>query len=376
MLLSTSYNNAIDGISLGSSFPVSLTITNGGFEDGDLTGWTAVRDSFFADTTEGGLNPHGGSYFARGTSISFINSWVIAYQDLDITGDGVTVADIDAEIVKVDVDWYQAVHDTDDLGCMLVRFLDNSSNQIGPDVTIEAFLPASPDTWEAATFEAAVPVSTRTIRLYMMGQLQDSPGISTSFDDITVTADDLGCLISDTRTTATVVFRSTTGSPPTGINEALGTSPSIADMDDAEGNATGWGLTTNTGAFTSSSNTGGEEFSRIIAASNAWAQGYSATDTTGGTDSITLRIDSLDNSKTYDIKVHCARNSPAAGENDRDTDVDVGGSAVTIVAMHNITNLAEFDDVSPSSGNIDLTIATNSLANFGYIQAFTIAENA
>jgi len=90
-------------------------------------------------------------------------------------------------------------------------------------------------------------------------------------------------------------------------------------------------------------------------------------DASYATSTRTNTLKGLDNTKLYDIQLYATRGN--AGQTTRFT---VNGTSVDIATNSNFTNIATFSNVTPSNGNIVITL-TN-LSTYNYLNGFTLTE--
>ena len=148
---------------------VRVPLTNAGFDDGDLTGWTTDSGSPSVVTSQAGLSPQAGTHFLTGlaaSSAAFAVSQVVDMTSL------LVLATVDAGGYVFDYESYRANADVDDTGRVLVEFLNAADGVIGTafDSTTEEITPV--DTWGGKTATAvAVPALTRKIKVTLNGVL-------------------------------------------------------------------------------------------------------------------------------------------------------------------------------------------------------------
>lgn len=363
MYLMTSVLGVPDGLPQAAVYP--LPIINAGFESGDLTGWVLDRHAIeVTDDVSAGLSPHGGQYFAQGDRPGN-RDWSLAYQDADVSW---LSALIDGGAgLKLTLSWWQANEFPDDDGMVLVRFLDASGAQIGPDHGPPAFVVVPEDTWALQSLEVPMPAGTRAVRLVLAARLISGGVANTAWDDIAAQARPSD-LAPDDRTSAVIVFRATAGAPA-GVNEALGTSPSVADLVDQDGASTGWALSIS-GTGHDAADTGAMTYSPLVPGSAPWAHGnLLVRDSTGA---VTLHLAGLDPARTYDVSLFASRDNSSP----RDTIFTVGAASRTVDAAYNINDIAGFSGVVPDiSGQIDVVVAVDAgTSTWGYLSAMRITE--
>lgn len=370
MFLYTSFNRDPDGLSPAETADYGVTLTNPGFETGDTTGWTVSRETVNVTGSDEGLTPRSGSYFVTG--VDFHNEdFAIIEQQVSLTGAGVPTSALDDGSLKAVLRWWQANSVSGHLGMALLRFLDGSDVRVGVDSGPEAFEVTPTDTWEEQTLEVQVPIGARKAVVYLCLKQEGGGYPKVGFDDVSLAleADDL---TPETRTAAVVYFRSTTASPPGGLNEALGSSPSIADLEDEDGNSTGWSLSTQA-PFNSASDEGyygTMGTSPLVPGPVSLLSGWirSSITITG-----VLRIGGLDTGATYDVAVFPSIDS--GGTQTIDVTLD-GASSNTIRgdAERNLNTLVLFEGIAPDgSGNLDLTV--DSVSSYGHVSAIKIWES-
>ncbi|MEI9942590.1 MAG: hypothetical protein WDN26_00045 [Chitinophagaceae bacterium] len=81
----------------------------------------------------------------------------------------------------------------------------------------------------------------------------------------------------------------------------------------------------------------------------------------------TLTLSSLDNAKQYTIQLYSSRSN--TGQSTRFT---VNGVNVDIASSQNKTNIATFNNITPASGKITITV--RKLNNYDYVNGFTVTE--
>jgi hypothetical protein len=84
----------------------------------------------------------------------------------------------------------------------------------------------------------------------------------------------------------------------------------------------------------------------------------------------TLTISGLDSSKIYDLEIYASRN----GATNNTTRFTVGQTSIDIKTDNNLSNTASFFSLTPSSGNLLLTI--DKLNTYNYINGFTLREKS
>lgn len=152
------------------------SLTNNGFEDGDLTGWTTSGGTMSVGTADDGANaPYIGTYLAH---IATGVGDTTIYQDVDVSS---LSSDIDQGSIEYlglvsELQWAST-----DTANLTLRFLDGADAEISNDTVSNN---SDVDDWQQLKVSGAVPVDTRTIRFELAGT--DTSGGSTatvSFDE-------------------------------------------------------------------------------------------------------------------------------------------------------------------------------------------------
>jgi hypothetical protein len=158
------------------SYPYQLILTNPGAESGDASGWTADAGSLAAQTTQGGVNPHSGSYFFT----AYQSAAMEVHQDIAL--DASLLDDVDANLLRLTFSAWQAGYSADaDTGRLRVTFYDGSSTLLAIADTATYDGGAS---WVQKTIETFVPPGTRTIRLVMIATRASGTYCDAYFDDL------------------------------------------------------------------------------------------------------------------------------------------------------------------------------------------------
>ena len=159
---------------------VTLSITNPGFETGDLTGWSLTGDLLgsppaanqWGTTTSSTWmsSPHSGTYFANAQVNGAVGTGLHRhgiYQRVDVSANS---AEIDAGTATVTINGYGHGEDAQDYSFLRIAFYDavSGGNQLGSDVDSNSA--TQTETWTTLTISGqAIPTGTRSIELFAIG---------------------------------------------------------------------------------------------------------------------------------------------------------------------------------------------------------------
>lgn len=167
-----------------NDYPVSLNITNRGFETGDITGWTQIVGSgasVFSGSPSGPGGSGGtfeGSYALRVGASSMSE----VYQEIDLVSAGICTTDIDKNKLSVRVaSWRRTYSGDRDQGTHGVAFLNSADSEIGRFYGISKNV----DVWTKFTDRFDIPTGTRKIRILLRGWRQSGTNLDAYFDYIT-----------------------------------------------------------------------------------------------------------------------------------------------------------------------------------------------
>ncbi len=152
----------------------------------------------------------------------------------------------------------------------------------------------------------------------------------------------------------------------------LAISTTVNILNFADGVDTGWDVT----ITDAPASHGGGGVSAVGTGDAAWVDEAVVSETYHsiqrfGNDEAEYSITGLDNGKTYNVSVFTSRN--ATGRK-ADFSVDGFSSSVNVDAAYNSTLIAEFTNVSPSSGTIAMGALVDATNDWGYINAIQIEE--
>lgn len=165
----------------------AITITNHGFEAGDLTGWTTVAGSFVAATVDpfSSITPPVGSYAA------FVNAAHAAptlRQDIDLTAT-FSNAELDNSgtfSVSAYLRHTSTAGGDNDLAGLRARFLDGTSTPIGSAFEVTR----SANSWAIESVGGTVPIGARFLRIELYG-VRGTVGttVNAGWDEVTADLD-------------------------------------------------------------------------------------------------------------------------------------------------------------------------------------------
>lgn len=166
-------------------------VVNGGFETGDLTGWTEIGTGQVDVVTAGGVGstPHSGSFFAYHNS----SADETLRQDIDLLARGFDAAVIDAGGLVLEASAWMFSENSTDEGTLTIRFLDGGAGEIS-NVTTGAQSPNA--VWGEFILPAAIPPLTRTVRVELFFDNINVSG-NVAFDDVAVSITGAGASLAD-----------------------------------------------------------------------------------------------------------------------------------------------------------------------------------
>jgi hypothetical protein len=161
-----------------SPSPITVSLTNPGFETGNTTGWTPDPAVDMAATGNfGGTTPQAGSYFLIAKNDqSSVSSF---YQRVDLLNAGLLADDIDSTLGRWTVNlstWQKAV--TDDIGYPIVKALDENYNYLdqrtGADI--------APTSWQQISLQLDLPINTRHLEIRCNGRRTSGTAVWVAWD--------------------------------------------------------------------------------------------------------------------------------------------------------------------------------------------------
>lgn len=157
----------------------ALPITNGDFETGNLTGWTAVTSSWALSDPFEGTPPYQGNYAAF---VASSGNPARLRQDVSLVPTFST-AEIDAgSSFTVQCRGIHTTNNDSDTARLSITPLDGSGVALAAATTAQNSLRS----WQLITCTAALPVGTRTLRIELLGTVAGQGSTSNSgFDVVT-----------------------------------------------------------------------------------------------------------------------------------------------------------------------------------------------
>lgn len=163
---------------------LAIPLVNGGFNTGDLSGWTGSGFQVVT-VSDGADDPYEGSHLAQiptGTGTSTISQVVVIPSDLHAAIDGSNASVLGTVAYNL---WASA-----DEAELVLRFLDSGDSEIS-NITVNTTSPTG--SWKQLVAQGQVPANTRSIEFELTGR--DVAGGSTA----TVAFDDGRLFIQDVR---------------------------------------------------------------------------------------------------------------------------------------------------------------------------------
>lgn len=338
--------------------PYSISITNPDAETGDMTGWSAYNgdctNTMAALTSVGSTSgPHSGTYFFQHSSGSD-EDYLDYAQVIDISSVPDATSELDNGSLMLDLRWWQANPFADDIGSVMVEFLDGSNNTLTGLLGLAPHeTPGTLGDWQERQSLLRVPNGTRKIRLHMISILIAGSAPNVGFDDIeaTLRTNTLGAA----GTTARIMFNSSSGTPPTGLNEMV-SGGSISDLDDTDGNATGWGFAINTGSLSAHNSADMLELDAIVPADGLVNTAFSHD--------VTFRFSGLTSGDYYRVAYSGGSRNTTLGLSGGDRltmEFIVNGTTLSQNTWQGCGNRTEFIAAADGSGNLDVRVLEQDL---------------
>lgn len=163
-------------------YPLALTVVNPGFETGTApgTGWVTVNGTPGFGTTNPLPDPRGGSRYLIVSTGGGAGTYRVR-QDIAVPAAAYTDIDAGALSATTRCLWANFAAGND-IGFVELAFLD-SGGAVLSTATSPNFADA-PKTWTAQAFTAAVPASSRTLRLILAGTWVTGTAIDSYFDAV------------------------------------------------------------------------------------------------------------------------------------------------------------------------------------------------
>jgi hypothetical protein len=161
-------------------YPLRLTITNPSFESGTApgTGWVTVNGTPAFGTVAPVPDPRGGSRYLTISSGGGAGSYRVR-QDIAVPAG--CLADVDAGLLSATMRFLWANYGAgNDIGFVEIAFL-NGAGTVLATVSSGTFAD-SPQAWTQKAHTAAIPATTRTLRLILGGTWASGTAIDSYFD--------------------------------------------------------------------------------------------------------------------------------------------------------------------------------------------------
>ena len=157
----------------------SFTLTNPGFELGDVSGWTLETTATFAASATA---PRTGTYCGRITGVS--GDHVYIRQRIDLVAAGIPTSVIDAGDCDITVGWWATNESTTSWVEAGIRYLDTSLIELSENYGTQSQPPNSP-TYGEYSFEETAPATARHADVMFHGRLPSASLSKCKFDDAT-----------------------------------------------------------------------------------------------------------------------------------------------------------------------------------------------
>lgn len=157
-----------------------VAIVNGGFDTGDLTGWTTVSGSPLVQTDSSGLLPYEGTHFLEGDgSVDFEITQTVALSASQITA-------IQGGDYNIAAEAFRANSSNSDQARVLVEALDSLGSVVATvlDTGFEAISPIG--SWVERTASIASPTSVEQIKVTIQGKRLIGSIVNSATDSVFV----------------------------------------------------------------------------------------------------------------------------------------------------------------------------------------------
>lgn len=165
-----------------------ISLVNGDFEEGDLTGWAVGAGSpVVADAaTTGNSDPHGGDFYTRAGSSP--EGGTFLFQQFSLLALGYSPTDIDAGSLNlVATAWVLGEDGVNDGGRVEAVFLDAAMSEISVGSSGDTITAAG--VWVQVTLDTPVPADTRFVRFLYRFVTNSGGGTFACWDDCAVSID-------------------------------------------------------------------------------------------------------------------------------------------------------------------------------------------
>jgi len=356
--------------------PYTIVVSNHDAEDGlvgtgSVEAWDSTRGPFqvIGSGGIGGIEAFSGDNFFSGDAPETDDEgdWAIAFQDIDLTSVVDSTSELDNGSLYLFSSWHEGQNFADDVGMMMFGFLNSSGHFAeGHKSPGQKDYSNSLDAWFPRSFSTLVPSGSRTLRLFMCARLIGGSVANHLFDEINVELKEANSYAPSRKSWITFI-QSQDSSFPSFINQAISLTPSIDNLKDSSGQDTGWSFEVISGAFQRlREDLGVASFCPIVPGNFV----HDNTQTT--TQDVGMRLNSLDNTKRYHIRLFGGR-AFFTTNFVYNISLSMSGDTLSHTAYYNIDQTVEVLSIEPASdGSV---IFTNiHLTDFSYISAIEVEE--